>query len=82
MTTPDALPTGFKALSAPLQGALYMTGAAFCFSIMNIAIRVLSAELDPLQIAFLRNLFAALFMLPWLAKAGLGGLRTRRPGAG
>jgi len=81
MTAPDALPTGFKALSAPLQGALYMTGAAFCFSVMNIAIRALSAEVDPLQIAFLRNFFAAVFMLPWLAKAGLGGLRTERLGA-
>ncbi len=81
MTSPDALPAGFKALSAPLQGALYMTGAALCFSVMNIAIRIVSAELDPLEIAFFRNFFALLFMLPWLARAGLGALRTVHLGA-
>ena len=57
-----------------------MTAAAFCFSIMNIAIRIVSGELDPLQIAFFRNLFALAFMLPWLARAGLAGLATRRIG--
>jgi drug/metabolite transporter (DMT)-like permease len=57
-----------------------MTAAAFCFSIMNIAIRIVSGELDPLQIAFFRNLFALAFMLPWLARAGLAGLATRRLG--
>lgn len=81
MTSPNALPAGSKALSAPLQGALYMTAAAFCFSIMNIAIRIVSAELEPLQIAFFRNLFALAFMLPWLWRAGFGALRTRRLGA-
>jgi len=57
-----------------------MTAAAFFFSIMNIAIRTVAAELDPLEIAFFRNLFALAFMLPWLARAGFGGLRTRRLG--
>ena len=76
MISPDAPPAGSKALSAPLQGALYMTGAALCFSVMNIAIRIVAAELDPLEIAFFRNFFALVFMLPWLFRAGLGALRT------
>ena len=80
MTARDFSSVGFKTLSAPLQGALYMTAAAFCFSIMNIAIRIVSGELDPLEIAFFRNFFALAFMLPWLARAGLAGLATRRPG--
>jgi drug/metabolite transporter (DMT)-like permease len=57
-----------------------MTAAAFCFSVMNIAIRTVSAELDPLEIAFFRNLFALAFMMPWLVRTGLGGLSTRRLG--
>jgi drug/metabolite transporter (DMT)-like permease len=81
MTAPDALPARARALSAPLQGALYMTGAALCFSVMNIAIRAVSAELDPLQIAFFRNLVALCFMLPWLLSVGWEGLRTERLGA-
>jgi drug/metabolite transporter (DMT)-like permease len=57
-----------------------MTAAAFFFSIMNVAIRIAAVELDPLEIAFFRNLFALAFMLPWLARTGLGGLRTARLG--
>jgi len=78
MTVPGTHATRPEPLPAALQGALYMTGAALCFSIMNISIRVVSLEMDPLQIAFFRNFFALLFMLPWLARAGLGSLRTKR----
>ena len=67
-------------LSAPLQGALYMIAAAFMFSIMNVAIRVAAETLDPLQIAFFRNVFALAFMLPWLYRAGLPGIHTKRLG--
>ncbi len=86
MSSPRPLPTRGAALSAPLQGALYMIGAAFLFAMMNGAIRLLadgaqteSGEgMHPFQIAFLRNVFALSFMLPWLAHRGLGGLRTER----
>ena len=80
MAARDLPSVRLRVVSAPLQGALYMTAAAFCFSIMNVAIRIVSGELDPLQIAFFRNLFALAFMLPWLARAGLTGLATRRIG--
>jgi drug/metabolite transporter (DMT)-like permease len=66
------------ALSAPAQGALYMTAAAFCFSVMNYLVRLAAEELNPIEIAFFRNLFALAFMLPWLARVGLSGLATRR----
>ena len=68
----------FPTLSAPLQGALYMTAAALCFSIMNYLIRYAAGELEAMQIAFFRNLFALAFMLPWLARVGPAGLVTRR----
>src|SRR3546814_8590256 len=57
---------------------------------MNGAIRLLGdgwgapgwtsggAGMHPFQIAFLRNVFALLFMLPWLAHHGRIGLRTAR----
>ena len=65
-------------LSAPLAGALYMTFAALCFSIMNVAIRLAAETLDPLEIAFFRNFFALMVMLPWLWGTRLKGLRTAR----
>ncbi|MGF1592494.1 MAG: DMT family transporter [Kiloniellaceae bacterium] len=77
-------------LSAPLQGALYMIAASFLFAVMNGAIRLLGdgwgapggvaggEGMHPFQIAFLRNVFALTFMLPWLVRHGRTGLRTAR----
>lgn len=73
-------------LSAPLQGALYMTAAAFLFALMNGAIRLLGdgwgAEggegMHPFQIAFLRNVFALLLMVPWVLRHGRSSLATGR----
>ncbi len=78
MSQPSARATSLQNLSAPVRGALYMTAAALGFSFMNILIRILSAELEPLQIAFFRNFFALSFMLPWLIRHGTGALRTER----
>ena len=66
----------FRSISAPMQGALYMVAASLGFSIMNVAIRFASEELDPLQITFFRNFFALMVMLPWLARAGVSTLKT------
>lgn len=70
----------FERLSGPVKGALLMTGASFGFTIMNVLIREASVELHPTQIAFFRNLFAALFMLPLLHSVGFAALRTERLG--
>jgi drug/metabolite transporter (DMT)-like permease len=56
-----------------------MIAAALCFSVMNSLLRVVAGELDPLQMAFLRNLFSILFMMPWLWRNGLHALATARP---
>jgi drug/metabolite transporter (DMT)-like permease len=53
-----------------MTGALYMIAASLGFSVMNILIREVSHELEPAQIAFFRNFFAAAFMLPWLLASG------------
>ncbi len=55
-----------------------MTAAALCFSVMNVFVRLAAEELHPMEVAFFRNFFALLFMLPWLARAGFGALRTKR----
>lgn len=76
MSSFSDLSTRWNALSAPVVGALFMTGASVCFAVMNVLIRLAAAELDPTQIAFLRNFFALLFMLPWLLKTGVGSFHT------
>jgi drug/metabolite transporter (DMT)-like permease len=65
---------------AALVAISWMIGAAFFFSILSAIIRHLTAEMHPLEIAFFRNLFGLVFMLPWLARSGFGSLRTGRFG--
>jgi drug/metabolite transporter (DMT)-like permease len=65
---------------AALIAIFWMIGAAFFFSILSATIRHLTEEMHPLEIAFFRNLFGLVFMLPWLAKSGFGSLRTGRFG--
>lgn len=57
-----------------------MTAAAFLFSIMNYLVRLAGQQLNPVEVAFFRNLFALLFMLPWLLRVGRSGLATQRLG--
>jgi drug/metabolite transporter (DMT)-like permease len=78
MPSGNELSARFAAIPAPVQGALYMTCAAFCFSVMNAFVRLAAEELDPIAVAFFRNFFALAFMLPWLARVGRDGLRTKR----
>ena len=53
-----------------------MTGAAFCFALMNLVVRLASEELETMQIAFFRASFALIFMLPWAIHRGAASLRT------
>lgn len=76
MSSFSDLSTRWNALSAPVVGALLMTAASVCFAVMNVLIRLAAAELDPTQIAFFRNFFALLFMMPWLLRTGVGSFRT------
>ncbi|MHA1536561.1 MAG: DMT family transporter [Alphaproteobacteria bacterium] len=73
-------PASIEPAPAPLAGALWMIGACLGFAAMAGIIRHVSAELHPFEIAFFRNLFGLAFMLPWLARVGWGGLKTRRIG--
>lgn len=70
-TDTPAGPRPRRGIPPAVQGPLYMVAAALGFSVMNLLIRETSSELDPLQIAFFRNLFAVLAMAPWLLRAGV-----------
>lgn len=78
MTSYSGLAARLDSIPAPVQGALYMIFASACFAVMNALIRLAAVELEPLQIIFLRNIFALAFMLPWLLRGGLKQLRTQR----
>ena len=78
MAIGDDLSARLRAIPAPVQGAFIMTAAAFWFSVMNVFVRLATEEMAALEVAFFRNFFALAFMLPWLARAGFGALRTTR----
>ncbi len=70
----------FKALPAPVRGALWMIAGAAALSGLTGTIRHVSSELHPFEAAFFRSFFGFVFMLPWLMRTGFRGLRTHRLG--
>ena len=76
-----ALQTGRAPAAAdPLRGVLLMFGSTFLIAAMHAAIRQVSADLHPFEIAFFRNLFGLIIVLPWFLRYGLAPLRTQRIG--
>ncbi len=52
----------------------------FAFAVMIVLVRKASQTFTAFEITFWRALFGVVFMAPWIVRAGLAGLRTRRPG--
>jgi drug/metabolite transporter (DMT)-like permease len=61
-----------------LRGALFMLASTLLFALMHASIRHVSDHLHAFQIAFFRNLFGSLVLLPWLVRYGLAPFRTGR----
>jgi len=66
--------------SGPLRGMLLIGLSAFGFSLMHVMIRLLTARasLHPFEVAFFRNLFGVVALLPILLRRGPAVLRTGR----
>ena len=47
-------------------------------ALMNTIVRIAAEELHVFQVVFFRNIFALIFMMPWLFASGFGGLKTTR----
>lgn len=70
----------FAALPGPVRSGIWMSISAITY-VVSIAIgRYLAPSIEVFQIAFLRNAFAILFMMPWLMNVGLGAMRTNQIG--
>lgn len=63
---------------APVRGALYMAGAAACWSVMMILARTLGEGFTAFEILFFRNLVAIGFLAPLLIGKRGARIRTRR----
>jgi drug/metabolite transporter (DMT)-like permease len=67
-------------ISDSTKGLLYMFMATIVLACMHGMVRYLGTDLHPFVIAFYRNLFGLIAILPLVFKAGLSGLQTHRPG--
>ena len=67
-----------RQLPGPVRGMAWMLLAAVASAAMNGIIRELSASLHAFEIAFFRNLFGFLALLPLLLRAGAGAWRTEQ----
>ncbi|MEX2453424.1 MAG: EamA family transporter [Rhodospirillaceae bacterium] len=75
-----ALSGRFKALPGAVRAGIWISGSAVAYAVMIFYGRYLAPEIPIFEIAFLRNAFAILFMMPWLRKVGISGMRTQHVG--
>lgn len=75
-----ALAVRFEALPPVARSALWMTLSAFGYAASAAVVHHLSKRIPVFEIAFARNLFGLLFMLPWLMRVGMAGLQTSHLG--
>lgn len=68
---PGTLPRG-------VAGIGVMVASTVGFASMHGAVRYVSADLHPFEIAFFRNLFGLVALAPWFLHGGLTPLRTAR----
>ena len=61
-----------------LWGAAWMILAGFCWTIMTILVRQLSADYSSFEILFFRNLVSVCILLPLAMRSGLSSLKTQR----
>ncbi len=74
----DSNQTTGARLPGSVRGPLWMLLAAFAFAALTTIIRDMSSTLHPFELAFFRNLFGLLFMLPWFWRSGFAALKTER----
>ena len=65
-------------MPSAVRGALWMLLAALAFSGMGACVRYLATDLHPLVTSFFRAAIGMVLLLPFLVRAGRGGLCTRR----
>ncbi len=78
MTPAQSLRQGFDNLPGVIRAPFWLICASICFLLMMSLARSLSVEIDMLVIVFWRAVFGVLFMLPWLARRGIGVMRTEK----
>ena len=61
-----------------LAAVVLMLAASLALASMHGAVRFVSADLHPFEIAFFRNVFGFCVLIPWLARIGVAAFATRK----
>ncbi len=80
MSRLDLIKAKWLGFSPAIRGAIWMLGSGVFFASLGMSIRMASREIPTLEVVFFRNFLNLIIMLPWLAKIGFSGLKTRRLG--
>jgi drug/metabolite transporter (DMT)-like permease len=80
MPAVPSLNAAFANLPPIARGLIWSIAGGVTGGVMNVLIRDAAEDIDPLEVVFFRNFFALLFMIPFVARIGLGGLRTSKVG--
>jgi len=78
--TLKSLETAFNRLPPNLRGALWVLLAAVTLTIMGAMVKQQAREIHSFQIVFFRCLIGGLALFPFILRAGIGSLKTARPG--
>lgn len=68
----------FHALPGPVRSGIWVSISAITYAVSITIGRYLAPQIPVFEIVFLRNVFAMVFMVPWLTRAGLGAMHTTR----
>lgn len=74
--SPAAGPSSITA--PPLRAILMMAGSAFCFTIMHALVARVSQEVPPIEVAFFRNVFGFLVLLPAIVRSRFTAFKTTK----
>ena len=72
-------PVNTSRLSGNLRGAALMVLASIGFTFYLLLNKLLSAEVNPVFLAFWRAFLGMWMALPFVAVLGFGAMKTRRP---
>ena len=69
-----------RAARRRVSGILFMALSTLILSVMHALVRHVGQDMNTLEVAFFRNLFGLLFLLPLILRSGRQVMKTSRPG--
>lgn len=69
----------FDRLPANVRGALWVLLSAFLLTVMGAMVKDMAKDIHSFQIVFFRCVIGAITLLPFIVRAGMPALKTKRP---